>query len=82
MSNDTKSLIRLDKSKAKPAVEVLVRAFQNYPLLQYYFPNEAEREKISFHFLSFAVFTGISYGARQGVAKFMELPFSCIHTRI
>ncbi len=62
MSDDTDGLIRLNMSNAKPAVEVLVRAFQNYPLLQYYFPNEIEREKISSYFLSFAVFTGISYG--------------------
>ncbi len=62
MSNDTNGLIRLNKSKATSAVEVLVSAFQNYPLLQYYFPNEAEREKISSYFLSFAVNTGISYG--------------------
>jgi ribosomal protein S18 acetylase RimI-like enzyme len=62
MSDDTDGLIRLNMSNAKPAVEVLVRAFQNYPLLQYYFPNEIEREKISSYFLSFAVYTGISYG--------------------
>ena len=62
MSDDTDGLIRLNMSNAKPAVKVLVRAFQNYPLLQYYFPNEIEREKISSYFLSFAVYTGISYG--------------------
>jgi len=62
MHNDIKGLIRLNKSKAKPAVEVLVRAFQNYPLLQYYFPSEVEREKISSYFLSFTIFTGISHG--------------------
>jgi hypothetical protein len=39
MSDDTDGLIRLNMSNAKPAVEVLVRAFQNYPLLQYYFPR-------------------------------------------
>jgi hypothetical protein len=62
MSNDIEGLIRLNKSNAKPAVEVLVRAFLNYPILQYYFPSEVAREKISYYFLSFAVFTGISYG--------------------
>jgi len=62
MSDDTEGITKLNMSNAKPAVEVLVRAFQNYPLLQYYFPNEIEREKISSYFLSFAVFTGISYG--------------------
>jgi len=62
MSNEIEGLIRLDKSNAKLAVEVLVRAFQNYPLLQYYFPNKVEREKLSYYFLSFGLFSGISYG--------------------
>jgi len=51
MSDDTEGITKLNMSNAKPAVEVLVRAFQNYPLLQYYFPNEIEREKISSYFL-------------------------------
>jgi len=72
MSDDTKGLIRLNKSNAKPAVEVLVRAFQNYPLLQYYFPNDVEREKISLYFLSFAVFTGISYGEVYATSPKLE----------
>ena len=72
MSNDTQSLIRLNKSKAKSAVEVLVSAFQNYPLLQYYFPNEVEREKISSYFLSFTVNTGISYGEVYATSPNLE----------
>jgi len=72
MSNDIKGLIRLDKSNAKPAVEVLVRAFRNYPILQYYFPSEVEREKISSYFLSFAVFTGISYGEVYATSPNLE----------
>ncbi len=72
MSDDTDGLIRLNMSNAKPAVEVLVRAFQNYPLLQYYFPNEAEREKISSYFLSFAVNTGISYGEVYATSPNLE----------
>ena len=72
MSNDIEGLIRLNKSNAKPAVEVLVRAFRNYPLLQYYFPSEVEREKISYYFLSFAVFTGISYGEVYATSPNLE----------
>ena len=72
MSNDIKGLIRLNKSNAKPAVEVLVRAFQNYPLLQYYFPEEVEREKISYYYLSLAVFTGISYGEVYATSPNLE----------
>lgn len=72
MSNDIEGLIRLNKSDAKHAVEVLAKAFQNYPLLQYYFPNKFEREKISSHFLSFAVFTGISYGEVYATSSNLE----------
>ncbi|MFC2069778.1 GNAT family N-acetyltransferase [Chloroflexota bacterium] len=69
---DIEGLIRLNKSNAKPAVEVLVRAFRNYPLLQYYYPGEAEREKISYYFLYFAVFTGISYGEVYATSPNLE----------
>jgi len=72
MSNDIKSLIRIDKSNAKPAVEALVKAFRNYPLLQYYFPSEEKREKISHYFISYAVLTGISYGEVYATSPDME----------
>ena len=72
MSNDIESLTRLGKSNAKPAVEALVRAFWNYPPLQYYFPSEVEREKISYYFLSFAVYTGISYGEVYATSPNLE----------
>ena len=72
MSSDIESLIRIGKSNVKPAVEALVKAFRNYPLLQYYFPNEAKREKISYYFVSYAVFTGISYGEVYTTSPDME----------
>ncbi|MBA7473908.1 hypothetical protein ES707_09255 [subsurface metagenome] len=72
MSNEIEGLIRLDKSNAKLAVEVLVRAFQNYPLLQYYFPNKVEREKLSYYFLSFGLFSGISYGEVYATSPNLE----------
>jgi len=72
MSNDIRGLIRLNKSNAKPAVEVLVRAFRNYPLLQYYFPSEVERDRIAPYFLSFAVFSGIRYGGVYATSPNLE----------
>ena len=62
MSNDLAGLIRINKFNAKHAVEVLVSAFRNYPLLHYYFPSEVERETISNYFLSVVVYSGIKYG--------------------
>jgi len=72
MVADLDNLVRLDKAQVKPAVELLVRAFRNYPLLQYYFPSEVEREKISYYFLSFAVFIGISYGEVYATSPNLE----------
>ena len=62
MTNDLESLIRIDKNNVEPAINVLSKAFRDYPLLQYYFPNDSIRERISYYFLSLAVYSGIRYG--------------------
>ena len=62
MDKSFESLIRINKDKAKPAVKALSNAFRDYPLLQFYFPDNLTREKIANYFLSFAVYTGIKYG--------------------
>jgi len=72
MSNDIKGLTRIDKSNIKSAVEVLVKAFQDYPLLQYYFPSDVKRGKISHYFISYAVFTGINHGEVYATSPNME----------
>jgi ribosomal protein S18 acetylase RimI-like enzyme len=72
MSSEIESLIRIDKSNVKPAVVTLFKAFRNYPLLKFYFPNEAKREKISYYFVFYAVFTGINYGEVYATSPNME----------
>ena len=72
MSTELKDLVQLNKSHIKPAIEVLVRAFQNYPLLQYYFPYELERRKIAPYFLSIAVFNGVQYGETYATSPNLE----------
>ena len=62
MSNDTEGLVRIDKTGAKHAVEVLARAFWDHPPLQYYFPDEAGRERMAPYFFSLAVFYCLRYG--------------------
>lgn len=62
MHKNIQSLILVSKNNAEPAIEVLVKAFRDYPLFKYYFPNEANREKISYHFLSVVIYAGIRYG--------------------
>ena len=72
MSNNIEGLIRLNKSNAKPAAEVLVKAFWNHPPLQNYFPDEVEREKIAPYFFSLTVFNGIRYGEVHTTSPDME----------
>jgi len=62
MNTELENLIRLNKSHAKCAVEVLAEAFQNYPLLNYYYPDRLTKKRIAHYYLSFAVFSSIRYG--------------------
>ena len=72
MVADLNNLVRLNKAQVKPAAEVLSQAFQNYPLLQYYFHDELERKKIALYFVSFAIYSGIRYGEIYATSLNME----------
>jgi ribosomal protein S18 acetylase RimI-like enzyme len=72
MSTYLKDLVRLDKPRSKRAAEVLARAFRDYPLFQYYFPDELERNTIAPYFLSIAVFSGIRYGEVHATSPNLE----------
>lgn len=72
MSTHLKDLVRLDKSHSKHAAEILARAFRSYPLFQYYFPDELERNAIAPHFLSIAVFSAIRYGEVHATSSNLE----------
>ena len=72
MNKDLENLIRITKDRAEHAVKVLSKAFTDYPLLQYYFPDKSTREKISNYFLSFAVYGGIKYGEVYATSKNLE----------
>ncbi len=62
MNNEIESLIRINKSQAKPAIEALKNAFKETDSMKYYLPNDANREKAVLYFLSIGVQTGIKYG--------------------
>jgi len=62
MDTELKDLVQLNKSHIKPAAEVLALAFQNYLLLQYFFPDELERKRIAPYFFQYI----LSYGVRHG----------------
>lgn len=72
MVADLNNLVRLTKAQAKPSAEVLGRAFHNYPLLQYYFPEELERKRIALYLVSVAVFSGIRYGEIYATSTNLE----------
>jgi len=62
MSAELEGLLRLNKSHIKCAVKVLAEAFQNYPLLNYYYPDGLTKKRIAHYFLALTVFSGIRYG--------------------
>jgi ribosomal protein S18 acetylase RimI-like enzyme len=62
VSTDLKGLVLLNKSQIKPATEVLVRAFRNYPLSKYFFADELEREKRLPCFFQYVLNYCIRYG--------------------
>ena len=72
MSNNTKYLFQIKKDNAKSAIEILVRAFKNYPLLHYYYTDKSIREKITKYFVSFLVYSGIRYGEVYAPTSNME----------
>jgi len=72
MKKDIKSLVQIGKDNTESAIEALVKAFNDYPLFRHYFPNKADREKISYYFLSFLVYSGIKYGEVYATSSNLE----------
>ena len=62
MCAELENLPRLNRSHIWPAAEVLVRAFLDYSLLQCYFSDEAQREKVAYYFFRYSLYYGIRYG--------------------
>ncbi len=62
MPIDMTSLVSVSKAGGKQAAEVLARAFYDYPLLKYYYPDDAKREKIAYFFVASGVYAGIFRG--------------------
>ena len=62
MLTDMTSLISVSVGEGKQAAQTLARAFFNYPLLKYYYPNDEKRKKIAYYFIASSVFSGIKSG--------------------
>jgi len=78
------NLVRLTKAQVKPAAEMMARAFQDYPLMAYFFPDAAERmEKSAYDFESLIRY-GLLYGEVYATSPSLEgaavwLPSEKIH---
>jgi len=72
MNSSEDDIVQLNRSHVKRATEALIRAFWNHPPLQYYFPDEAERERIAPYFFSLSVFNGIRYGEVHATSQDLE----------
>jgi ribosomal protein S18 acetylase RimI-like enzyme len=72
MNSSEDDIVRLKRPHVKRATETLIRAFWNHPPLQYFFPNEAEQERIAPYFFSLSVFTGIRYGEVYATSQDFE----------
>ena len=70
--SNNKEIMRLSKLHGKEAVKTLVNAFWNYPALQYFFPDEIERERIAHCFFSLPIFYSIRYGEVYATSKDLE----------
>jgi ribosomal protein S18 acetylase RimI-like enzyme len=66
------NLVRLQKFQIKPASEMLARAFQDYPLFSYFFPDASRREKKLYYGFEFLVRLGISYGEVYATSPILE----------
>lgn len=72
MPTDMIGLISVSKAEAKQAAETLARAFFQYPLLKYFYPDDNKREKIAYYFVASSVFSGTRYGEVYTTSVNME----------
>ena len=72
METELSSLLRLDKSDIRPATAVLVRAFQNYPLLQYYCPDPSRGNKLARYMCSISLYFGFRFGEVYAISSNLE----------
>ena len=72
MSAELEDLLQLNKAHIKPAVKVLTEAFQNYPLLNYYYPDDLTKKRIAHYYISLEVFSGIRYGEIYATSHNLE----------
>jgi len=66
------SLYRLDKSDVKSAAELMVRAFQEYSLSQYLYPDPSRRNKVNRYMASISLFLCSRFGRAYATSPNLE----------
>jgi GNAT superfamily N-acetyltransferase len=69
---DLSNLVRLTKAQVKPAAEMMARAFQDYPLMAYFFPDESERMEMSVFSFQYLIRYGLLYGEVYATSPNLE----------
>jgi hypothetical protein len=59
---DLDSLVRLTKAQVKPAAEMMAKAFEGYPLEDFFFPDKSERRRNQANFFESMLSYGVLYG--------------------
>jgi ribosomal protein S18 acetylase RimI-like enzyme len=72
MNNQTNKLLRLTRKDRDAGAAVLGRAFTEYELLQYYFPDETERQAVAVTFGFIALSVCLKYGEVYASSAKME----------
>lgn len=72
MNDDLVGLVRLDESHIESAAEQLSRAFRNYPVFVYVFPDDSERKEKLPHFFKSMVHKGLLQGEVYASSPAME----------
>ena len=72
MPTDMTGLLSVSRAGAKQAAQTLARAFYNYPLLKYYYPDDDKREKMAYFFVASGLYSGIYRGKVYTTSANME----------
>ena len=72
MGIDLKDLVKLNKSHIKPAAEVLARAFKDYPIAEFAFPDIEDRAKRTPYMHQFVLSYCIHYGEAYATSERLE----------
>ncbi len=72
MAPDLNNLVRLARDRAKPAAEMLARAFRDYPLMVYFYPDASERMKKGVHSFQSLLRYGVLYGEVYATSTNLE----------